>query len=178
MSSQPKPQHVVPHIPDIPDDFTPVLDSVSSHQQELVVSAVHEAPLLQKDKETMKAWCGNRHCKCNGPVPTSMENGPFVHAWVAKCRDGKDREFGIRSYTLFPAYHENGEENRYCAYCGEELISQCLDCGRRVRSGDHTHCTGCGHYLWRTYAEDQPISGDVAPSNGDSASGIADDCPF
>jgi hypothetical protein len=176
MSSRPKPQHVIPDIPD--GLITPLLDGVSAHQEELVVSTVLEAPLLKKDEETMKAWCGNRHCKRNGSVPTYMNNGPFVHTWVAKCQDGKDREFGIRSYTSVPAYHENGEHDRYCAYCGEELISKCWDCGRKLRSGDHTHCTGCGHYLWRTYAEDQPISGDVGPLSDNVASGITDDCPF
>jgi hypothetical protein len=175
MRPRPIPQHVVP---DIPNDFAPVLDSVSSHQEELVVSTVPEASLLKKDKEPMKAWCGNRHCNRNESVATSMENGPFVHTWVAPCRDGQHREFGIRSYTLFPAYHENGEQDRFCSYCGEELISACRNCGREIRSGDHTHCTGCGHYLWRTYAEDQPISGDVAPLDDDCASGITDECPF
>src|ERR1700732_83604 len=41
--------------------------------EELVVSNVLEAPLLKKDKEPMKAWCGNRYCKCNGRVPTYMK---------------------------------------------------------------------------------------------------------
>ena len=176
MSSRPKPQHVIPDIPD--DLITPVLDGVFPHQEELVVSTVLESPMLNKDKETMQAWCENRYCKRNGPLPTYTENGPFVHTWVAKCRDGKDREFGIRSYTFVAVYHENSEQNRCCAYCGEKLISECRNCGRRIRSGDHTHCTGCGHYLWRTYAEDQPTSGGVAPSNDDFASGITGDCPF
>ena len=175
MRPRPRPQHVIPNIP---DDFAPVLDGVSSHQEELVVSHGLEVPQLGKDKETMKAWCENRYCNRNESVATYMENGPFVHTWVAKCRDGKDREFGIRSYTLFPACHENGEQDRFCSYCGEELISACRNCGRKIRSGDHTHCTGCGHYLWRTYAEDQPISGNVAPLSDGFASGITDDCPF
>jgi predicted RNA-binding Zn-ribbon protein involved in translation (DUF1610 family) len=175
MSSLPISQHV---IPDIPVDLTLVLDGVSTHQEKLVVSNVLEAPLLKKDKEPMKAWCGNRYCKCNGSVPTYMNNGPFVHTWVAKCQDGEHREFGIQSYTCFPAYNEDGKPNRYCPYCGEELISECWDCGRKIQSGDQTHCTGCGHYLWPTYAEDQPISGDIAPLNDDSAPGSTDAFPF
>jgi hypothetical protein len=150
-----------------------------SHKEELVInSTVLEAPLMKKDMATLKAWCGNRHCKCNGSVPTSMKNGPFVHTWAAKCRDGQDREVGIRSYTPFPAYNEDGEPYRFCPYCGEELISACGKCGRKIRSGNHTNCTGCGHYLWRKYAEDQPISGDAAPLNDDFASDIIEDFPF
>jgi len=176
MRPRPKPQHVIPDIPD--GLITPVLDGASSHQEELVVSTGLEAPLLKKNNEPIKAWCGNRDCKCNGAISTHMESGPFVHTWAAKFSDGHDRELGIRSYALFPAYHENGEHDRFCSYCGEELISACRNCGRKIRSGDHTHCTGCGHYLWRTYAEDQPISGNVAPLSDGFASGITDDCPF
>jgi hypothetical protein len=175
MLSRPIPQHVIQNVP---DDLTLVLDGASSRQEEVVVSTVLEDPLVKKDKEAMKAWCENRYCTCNRPLPTYTENGPFVQTWVAKCRDGKDREFGIRSYTCVPAYHENGEHDRCCAYCGEGLISACRNCKRGIRSGDHTHCTGCGHYLWRTYAEDQPISGNVAPLSDGFASGITDDCPF
>jgi len=78
--------------------------------------------LLNIDRETTKAFCGNRNCTCNEPVPTYMEKGPFVHTWVAKCRDGEQRELGIRSYAFVPTYNEDGELNRYCPYCGEELI--------------------------------------------------------
>ena len=108
-----------------------------------------------------------------------MERGPFVYAWVVKGRDGEVRELGIRSYALVPAYNEDGEQIRYCPFCGEGLIVECRDCGRKVSSGDHSHCSGCGHYLWRQYAEDQPVSGDT-PLNDDSAPGDDDDerCPF
>jgi hypothetical protein len=173
MSSLPIPQPVIPD-----NLITMAPDGASSHQEEVVVSTGLEAPLLKKNHEPIKVWCGNRDCKCNGRVPTDMENGPFVHTWVAKFSHGHDRELGIRSYTFVPLYHENGEQDSHCAYCGEKLILGCRGCGRRIRSGDHTYCTGCGQYVWRTYAEDHPVSGDVAPLNDPFESGLTDEFPF
>ena len=61
-------------------------------------------------------------------------------------RSGKI-ELKMKSY---PRYNIAGEENRFCPTTGNELISDCKECGRSIESPIQQHCMGCGHRYYRS----------------------------
>jgi hypothetical protein len=117
----------------------------------LVADTAHEALLLQRDRQNMKVWCGNRYCLTAGLQPTRGALGPWVQQWMDNGKDKVYREYGIKSFAALPAYDGNGDRNLYCPTCGESLISECGNCGRAITSGAHKHCTGCGKSLWKAW---------------------------
>ena len=56
-------------------------------------------------------------------------------------------EVKMKSY---PRYNVAGEDNRFCPTTGNELISDCKECGRSIESPIQQHCMGCGFQYYRT----------------------------
>ena len=56
-------------------------------------------------------------------------------------------EVKMKSY---PRYNVAGEENRFCPTTGNELISDCKNCGRSIESPIQQHCMGCGYQFYQS----------------------------
>jgi transcriptional regulator with XRE-family HTH domain len=59
-----------------------------------------------------------------------------------------------------PVIDEDGEPINFCIHCGTKLVSECLNCGRKIRPPSR-HCPGCGEAVFRS--TDNPTDDDDVP---------------
>jgi len=119
--------------------------------QELIKDTGSENLILRRQEKASIVWCRNYVCPAVKRLYADQDGGgyyfpddlPYLHEYTNK--DGTPVR--VISYPSYPAYNEQGEQNRYCPACGRELVGNCEDCGRII-DGHHSYCTGCGGSPW------------------------------
>lgn len=85
------------------------------------------------------AFCPNENC------PAAQY---ILHQDNAPTFEGMTPIFMFYRYVKFPRYAEDGKENKYCQFCGTELISSCPKCKKAINSEEQKYCPGCGNKIF------------------------------
>lgn len=124
---------------------------------EQLIADTTSASATDVQRNPGQVWCSNKHCPGADRVmhqtdhimdpeckdPAIIDRSPYLVEY-----EDCDFTVGIRGFPGFPAMDSDGNENRFCPFCGSELTSKCRFCGRSLYSGSQRFCMSCGKRVW------------------------------
>jgi XRE family transcriptional regulator, master regulator for biofilm formation len=146
---------------------------------ELIENTSYAAESFEKFKEGI-GYCPN--AVCPGGNYQQFEN--TVRERISNRKGLDDLKFLNMEVDYYLSFHTeqvfpewvpyktslvdtDGDSIHFCIYCGERLVTECWNCGRRIK-GFYHYCPGCGKPVFR------PLAGEGPESKGRRTSSIYD----